>query len=63
MNHPCECLLGPVEGGNAKTNEKLQNEQSGNSENSDDEQTARTISSIGSNTFSEIVNFREPTGK
>ena len=63
MDHPCECLLGPVEGGNAKTNEKLQNEQSGNSENSDDEQTARTISSIGSNTFSEIVNFREPTGK
>ena len=63
MDHPCECLLGPVEGGNAKTNEKLQNEQSGNSENSDDEKTARTLSSIGSNTFSEIVNFREPTGK
>ena len=63
MDHPCGCLLGPVEGGNAKTNEKHQNEQSGNSEKSDDEKIARTISSISSNTFSEIVNFREPTGK
>ena len=63
MDHPCECLLGPVEGGNANTNEQLQNEQSGNSASSDDEKTIRTISFIGSNTFSEIVSFREPTGK